>query len=103
MPSLSKKPPINQLKFIFTVRSNIVSGLTCINTVWKAGIMVQEMRSMLGTFAPQQEPYVHILAEQLTPSWVLARGPYSARRQFIDDDGTVYLDVNYSFEICKDW
>ncbi|CAK9880176.1 unnamed protein product [Sphagnum jensenii] len=57
-----------QLKFIFTVRNNIVSGLTCINTVWKAGIMVQEMRSMLGTFALQQEPSVHILAEQLTPS-----------------------------------
>jgi Rho GDP-dissociation inhibitor len=92
-----------QLKFIFTVRNNIVSGLTCINTVWKAGIMVQEMRTMLGTFTPQQEAYVHILAEQLTPSGAFTRGPYSARRQFIDDDGTVCLHVNYSFEICKDW
>ncbi len=52
-----------QLKFIFTVRNNIISGLTCINTVWKAGIMVQEMRPVLGTFALQQEPYVHILAD----------------------------------------
>ncbi len=57
------------LKFVFTVRSNIVSGLTCINTVWKLGIMVDQTRSMLGTFAPQQEPYVHIMPEaHVTPS-----------------------------------
>jgi hypothetical protein len=28
------------LKYVFTVRNNIVSGLTCINTVWKAGFQV---------------------------------------------------------------
>ncbi|KAH9558893.1 hypothetical protein CY35_06G031700 [Sphagnum magellanicum] len=92
-----------QLKFLFTVRNNIVSGLSCINAVWKAGIMVDQTRSMLGTFAPQQEPYLHIMAEQETPSGALARGPYSARTRFIDDDGTVFLDVHYSFEIRKDW
>jgi Rho GDP-dissociation inhibitor len=58
---------------------------------------------MLGTFAPQQEPYVHLLPEQVTPCGLLARGCYTARKRFVDDDGTVYLDVNYSFEIRKDW
>jgi Rho GDP-dissociation inhibitor len=43
------------------------------------------------------------MAQQVTPSGALARGPYSARTRFIDDDGTVYLDMNYSFEIRKDW
>jgi Rho GDP-dissociation inhibitor len=92
-----------QLKFVFTVRNNIVPGLTCINTVWKAGFTVDQTRSMLGTFAPQQEPYVHLLPEQVTPCGLLARGCYTARKRFVDDDGTVYLDVNYSFEIRKDW
>jgi Rho GDP-dissociation inhibitor len=92
-----------QLKFVFTVKNNIVPGLTCINTVWKAGIVVDQTRSMLGTFAPQQQPYIHVMAQQVTPSGALARGPYSARTRFIDDDGTVYLDMNYSFEIRKDW
>jgi Rho GDP-dissociation inhibitor len=58
---------------------------------------------MLGTFAPQQEPYVHIMPPQVTPSGLLARGSYTARKRFVDDDGTVYLDVNYSFKIRKDW
>ncbi len=92
------------LKFVFTVRSNIVSGLTCISTVWKLGIMVDQTRSMLGTFAPQLEPYVHIMPEaHVTPSGSLARGTYTANLRFLDDDAIVYLDVNYSFEICKDW
>lgn len=34
---------------------------------------------MLGTFAPQREPYVHTLDEEITPSGVLARGIYSAK------------------------
>lgn len=34
---------------------------------------------MLGTFAPQREPYVHTLEEETTPSGVLARGIYTAK------------------------
>lgn len=34
---------------------------------------------MLGTFAPQREPYVETLEEETTPSGVLARGIYSAK------------------------
>lgn len=91
------------LKYVFTVRNNIVSGLTCINTVWKAGFQVDETRDMMGTFAPQLEPYVHIAEEEVTPSGSLARGAYTARKRFIDDDGRVYLDLDYSFEIRKEW
>jgi len=91
------------LKYIFTVRNNIVSGLTCINTVWKAGFQVDQTRDMMGTFGPQQEPYVHIAEEEVTPSGSLARGAYTARKRFIDDDGRVHLDLDYSFEIRKDW
>lgn len=91
------------LKYVFTVHNNIVSGLTCINTVWKAGFQVDQTRDMMGTFAPQQEPYVHVAEEEVTPSGSLARGAYTARKRFIDDDGRVYLDLDYSFEIRKEW
>jgi Rho GDP-dissociation inhibitor len=91
------------LKYVFTVRNNIVSGLTCVNTVWKAGFQVDQTRDMMGTFAPQQEPYVHIAEEEVTPSGSLARGAYTARKRFVDDDNRVYLDFDYSFEIRKEW
>ncbi|XVE72886.1 hypothetical protein DITRI_Ditri11bG0074100 [Diplodiscus trichospermus] len=75
-----------QLKLTFSVLHNIVSGLTYSNTVWKAGL---------------QEPYVHILDEETTPSGVLARGIYSAKLKFEDDDRRCHMELKYSFEIKK--
>ncbi|ESR57017.1 hypothetical protein WN944_016663 [Citrus x changshan-huyou] len=90
-----------QLKLTFNVMHNIVSGLTYSNTVWKAGLQVDQSKGMLGTFAPQREPYVHTLEEETTPSGVLARGLYSAKLKFEDDDRRCHMELNYSFEIKK--
>ncbi|EOX94369.1 hypothetical protein QUC31_004506 [Theobroma cacao] len=90
-----------QLKLSFSVLHNIVSGLTYSNTVWKAGLQVDQNKGMLGTFAPQREPYVYILDEETTPSGVLARGIYSAKLKFEDDDRRCHMELNYSFEIKK--
>ncbi|CAN6447185.1 unnamed protein product [Victoria cruziana] len=92
-----------RLKFAFLVSRNIVSGLKYINTVWKTGVRVDNTRVMLGTFSPQQEPYTYELEEETTPSGIFARGSYSARTKFVDDDGKVYLDIGYNFEIRKEW
>lgn len=40
---------------------------------------VDQSKGMLGTFAPQKEPYVYTLKEDTTPSGALARGVYSAK------------------------
>ncbi|RWR96572.1 rho GDP-dissociation inhibitor 1-like protein [Cinnamomum micranthum f. kanehirae] len=89
------------LKLTFSVRHNIVSGLTYCNTVWKAGHQVDQSKGMLGTFAPQRDPYTHTLEEETTPSGLLARGIYSAKLKFEDDDKRCHLELNYSFEIKK--
>lgn len=89
------------LKLTFSVLHNILSGLTYTNTVWKAGIQVDQSRGMLGTFAPQKAPYVHTLEEETTPSGVLARGVYTAKLKFEDDDKRRHLELNYAFEIRK--
>ncbi|CAK7349317.1 unnamed protein product [Dovyalis caffra] len=56
---------------------------------------------MLGTFAPHREPYVYTLEEDTTPSGVLARGIYSAKLKFEDDDRRCHMELKYSFEIKK--
>uniref|UniRef100_A0A2P2IR09 Rho GDP-dissociation inhibitor 1-like n=1 Tax=Rhizophora mucronata TaxID=61149 RepID=A0A2P2IR09_RHIMU len=89
------------LKLTFSVLHNIVSGLTYSNTVWKGGLQVDQSRGMLGTFAPQQQPYVHALEEETTPSGLLARGIYSAILKFEDDDRRCHMELKYSFEIKK--
>ncbi|CAL5193784.1 unnamed protein product [Lathyrus oleraceus] len=90
-----------QLKLQFSVMHNLVSGLTYSNTVWKGGFQVDESKGMLGTFAPQKEPYVYALKEDTTPSGALARGVYSAKLKFEDDDKRCHMELKYLFEIKK--
>ncbi|XP_052211166.1 rho GDP-dissociation inhibitor 1-like [Diospyros lotus] len=90
-----------RLKLTFTVLHNIVLGLAYTNTVWKGGLQVDESKGMLGSFAPQREPYVHTLDEEITPSGVLARGTYSAKLKFQDDDKRCHMELKYSFEIKR--
>ncbi|WVZ06886.1 hypothetical protein V8G54_020232 [Vigna mungo] len=90
-----------QLKLKFSVLHNIVSGLTYSNTVWKGGLQVDQSKGMLGTFAPQKEPYVYTLKEDTTPSGALARGVYSAKLKFEDDDRRCHMELKYLFEIKK--
>ncbi|KAJ4980648.1 hypothetical protein NE237_031485 [Protea cynaroides] len=91
------------LKFSFKVNNNIVSGLKYTNTVWKTGVKVDSTKEMLGTFSPQAEPYTHEMPEETTPSGMFARGSYSARSKFVDDDNTCYLEINYTFDIRREW
>nr|XP_009407170.1 PREDICTED: rho GDP-dissociation inhibitor 1 isoform X2 [Musa acuminata subsp. malaccensis] len=90
-----------RLKLTFSVRHNIVSGLTYSNTVWKRGLKVDQNKGMLGAFAPQRDPHELLLEEETTPFGVLARGIYSAKLKFEDDDKRCYLELDYSFEIKK--
>ncbi|XP_061367484.1 rho GDP-dissociation inhibitor 1-like [Gastrolobium bilobum] len=90
-----------QLKLKFSVLHNIVSGLAYSNTVWKGGLQVDQSKGMLGTFAPQKEPYIHALKEDITPSGALARGVYSAKIKFEDDDRRCHMELKYSLEIKK--
>ncbi|XP_020229845.1 rho GDP-dissociation inhibitor 1 [Cajanus cajan] len=92
-----------RLKFSFTVSNNIVSGLKYTNVVWKTGVRVDNTKIMLGTFSPRQEPYTYELEEETTPSGLFARGTYSARTKFVDDDRKCYLDTSYHFDIQKSW
>ncbi|KAM7275732.1 hypothetical protein ACFE04_017598 [Oxalis oulophora] len=91
------------LKFTFKVRNNIVSGLKYTNTVWKTGMKVDSAKEMLGTFSPQAGVYIHMMPEETTPSGMFARGTYSAKTKFLDDDNKCYLEINYTFDIRKDW
>ncbi|XP_031129098.1 rho GDP-dissociation inhibitor 1-like [Ipomoea triloba] len=91
------------LEFTFEVNNNIVSGLKYTNAVWKTGMKVDGTKEMLGTFSPQVEPYKHEMPEETTPSGMFARGSYSAKTKFVDDDNKCYLEINYTFEIKKDW
>ncbi|KAI3675166.1 hypothetical protein L1987_84751 [Smallanthus sonchifolius] len=92
-----------RLRFEFHVSRNIVAGLKYTNNVWRTGFKVDGVKQMLGTFSPQQEAYTYEMPEETTPSGYFARGSYSAKTKFVDDDNKCYLEINYTFDIRKDW
>ncbi|KAL8127363.1 rho GDP-dissociation inhibitor 1-like [Apium graveolens] len=91
------------LRFSIKVSNDIVCGLRYTNTVWKTGIKVDSSKEMLGTFSPQPEPYTHEMPEETTPSGYFARGSYTAKTKFLDDDNKCHLELNYTFDIQKEW
>ncbi|XVF21081.1 hypothetical protein REPUB_Repub12eG0059900 [Reevesia pubescens] len=91
-----------RLKFSFQVGNNIVSGLRYTNTVWKTGVKVYSTKDMIGTFSPQLEPYTHEMPEETAPSGFLARGSYTAKSKFLEDDKKCHLEINYTFDIRKE-
>ncbi|KAK1348681.1 Rho GDP-dissociation inhibitor 1 [Heracleum sosnowskyi] len=91
------------LRFSFQVSNNIVVGLRYTNNVWKTGVKVDSEKLMLGTFSPQPETYTFDVPEETTPSGYFARGQYSAKSKFVDDDNKCYLEIRYTFDIRKDW
>ncbi|KAK1404997.1 Rho GDP-dissociation inhibitor 1 [Heracleum sosnowskyi] len=92
-----------RLRFSIKVSNDIVCGLKYTNTVWKTGVKVDSSKEMLGTFSPQAEPYTHVMPEETTPSGYFARGSYTAKTKFLDDDKNCYLELNYTFDIRKEW
>ncbi|CAM0944504.1 unnamed protein product [Alopecurus aequalis] len=98
-----KEGSMYKLKFTFSVSNNIVSGLRYTNRVWKTGLKVDTTKEMLGTFSPQPEEYTYVTPEETTPSGMFARGSYSAKTKFLDDDRKCYLKIDYTFDIRREW
>ncbi|KAL5990408.1 hypothetical protein ACLOJK_011308 [Asimina triloba] len=68
------------------------------NDVFFSVMEVDRSKGMVGTFAPQREPYTHVLEEETTPSGLLARGVYLAKLKVRH---LCHLKLDYSFEIKR--
>ncbi|SPC64501.1 probable rho GDP dissociation inhibitor [Ustilago sp. UG-2017b] len=105
-----KQNPINvkegveySVKIRFSVGSDILSGLKYVQVVKRAGIKVDKMEEMIGSYGPRAEPYEKTFASSEAPSGMMARGNYSIRSRVVDDDNNVFADWEWAFKIAKDW
>ncbi|WFD07432.1 rho GDP dissociation inhibitor [Malassezia vespertilionis] len=86
----------------FSVGSEVLSGLKYIHVVRRAGMPVDRMEEMIGSYPPRNEPCEKRFAPSEAPSGFLARsGINSVRSKVVDDDGTVYADFAWSFKLVK--
>ncbi|KLO07517.1 rho GDP-dissociation inhibitor [Schizopora paradoxa] len=90
----------------FKVNHGITSGVRYIQVVKRAGIKVDKLEQMVGSYGPHPEgkPYSKAFPTEESPSGMLARsGSYGVRSRVIDDDGHIYADFEWSFKLAKEW
>jgi Rho GDP-dissociation inhibitor len=93
-------------KITFKVQHEIVSGLKLVNIVKKKGIKVATETEMLGSFPPQKDYHEIVFPRhgwETAPSGLIARGKYTGKHRFVDDDGQCHLEYDYAFQIAKTW
>ncbi|KAJ3393764.1 hypothetical protein HDU84_001171 [Entophlyctis sp. JEL0112] len=92
-----------RLKVKFRVNHDVVSGLKYMHVVKRSGLKVDKADEMLGSYGPSADVYEKKFPIEEAPSGMLARGRYSVKSRFIDDDQHIYLEWSWSFDIKKDW
>ncbi len=92
------------MRVTFKVYNDIIQGLKYCSVVKKAGFVVEKNEEVLGTYAPvPNKEYVATLEADETPGGMLMRGEYKGKSMFIDNDGVVHMQFEYTFNIKKTW
>ncbi|KAI8322260.1 rho-gdp dissociation inhibitor [Martensiomyces pterosporus] len=87
----------------FWIQHEVVSGLKFLQRVTRKGIRVDKMEEMCGSYGPKSEPQGKEFPSAEAPSGMLARGKYSVKSKFIDDDMHTHLEWEWTMEIKRDW
>lgn len=92
-----------KIKITFKVKREIVAGLKYHQVILRKGIRVDKSSLMVGSYGPKPESFVYLTPFEEAPKGMIARGTYTAKSKFIDDDKNVYLEWEWKFDIKKDW
>ncbi|KAI8453315.1 immunoglobulin E-set [Phakopsora pachyrhizi] len=98
-----KKEPITikegveySVEISFKVEGGVVSGVKYLQVVKRAGVRMDKLESMIGSYGPCDDLHVKRFVSEESPSGMLARsGTYLARSRVIDDDDTVWADFEF--------
>lgn len=84
----------------FSVGAEVLSGLKYLHVVKRAGVTVDKLEEMIGSYGPRAEAYEKKFVQEEAPSGMLARsGTNTVRSRVMDDDGTVYADWTWAFKV----
>ncbi|THV08703.1 E set domain-containing protein [Dendrothele bispora CBS 962.96] len=109
----TKKNPVTikegveySVRIVFKVNHSIISGVRYIQVVKRAGVKVDKLEQMLGSYGPSPDgkPYTKDFDPEESPSGMLARsGSYAVKSRVVDDDGNIYADFEWHFKLAKEW
>ncbi|CAE6424255.1 unnamed protein product [Rhizoctonia solani] len=108
---LAKKNPITIKEGVeynvgvkFIIQNDVISGLRYIHIVKRAGLQVDKLEQMIGSYGPGAgEQSVTFMSEE-SPSGLIARsGTYHVRSRVYDDDQKIHADFEWTFKLAKEW
>ncbi|XP_072348558.1 rho GDP-dissociation inhibitor 2-like [Scyliorhinus torazame] len=92
-----------KVKIHFKVNKEIVSGLKYVATTYRKGIKVDKIVCMVGSYGPRAEEYEFVSTSEETPKGLMARGTYSMKSNFTDDDKSDHLTWDWLLSLKKEW
>lgn len=92
-----------RIRIDFVVQREIVHGLKYVQKTYRAGIPVDKMTHMVGSYPPKLEAFSTLTPLEDAPSGMMKRGTYVVHSLFTDDDKSEHLKWEWSIEIKKDW
>lgn len=96
-----KEDAMYQVRIHFYVQREIVQGLKYIQRTYKSGIRVESRTDMVGSYGPKNELQSFTTKPEQAPSGMLARGTYTVKSLFTDDDKYEHLKWEWKLEIKK--
>jgi len=92
-----------KIRIDFFVQREIVTGLKYQQRIFRHSLNVEKMNQMVGSYAPKNELQSYTSPLEEMPSGMLARGTYTVKSLFTDDDKNEWLKWEWTFELKKDW
>ncbi|KAH7887874.1 immunoglobulin E-set [Phlebopus sp. FC_14] len=105
-PIIIKEGVEYNVRITFKVNHSIVSGVRYLQVVKRAGMKVDKLEQMLGSYGPHPEggSYSKNFDPEESPSGLVARsGSYNVKSRVTDDDGEIYAEWEWSFKLAKEW
>lgn len=92
-----------KIRIDFYVQREIVTGLKYVQKISKHGMKVEKISQMVGSYAPKLEVHSYTTPPEEMPTGMVARGTYTVKSLFTDDDNNQHLKWEWSFDLKKDW
>ncbi|XP_048869955.1 LOW QUALITY PROTEIN: rho GDP-dissociation inhibitor 1-like [Brienomyrus brachyistius] len=92
-----------KIKINFKVNKEIVSGLKYVQQTFRKGVKIDKSDYMVGSYGPRESEYEFLTPMEEAPKGMLARGTYSIKSKFTDDDKHDHLSWEWNLNIKKDW
>ncbi|XP_013776212.1 rho GDP-dissociation inhibitor 1-like [Limulus polyphemus] len=92
-----------RIQIDFYVQREIVTGLKYVQRIMRHDVLVEKTSHMVGSYGPKLELQSFITKPEEMPSGMPARGKYTVKSLFTDDDKNEHLKWEWCFEIRKDW